>query len=139
MRGSSYEDVVVLVPLDAAAAHRLLDVLHERIPVLAHLLRSLCTNPNCQHSARSKVVAWGRANAPLFNGSSAFGSRKRYCRPTMTELRFSTGFQSSRRMFRQTLPSKSTFGWYIYMGQHIHKSASIVHGEGELDARSVCT
>ena len=49
--------------------------------------------------------------APLFNGSSAFGSKNRYWRPTMTELRFSTGFQSSRKMFKHTFPSKSTFGW----------------------------
>jgi hypothetical protein len=50
-------------------------------------------------------------NSPLFSGSSAFGSRNRYCSPTMTELRFKTGFQSSRRMFRHTFPSRSTFGW----------------------------
>ena len=29
----------------------------------------------------------------------------------MTELMDSTGFQSSRRMFRQILPSRSMFGW----------------------------
>lgn len=50
-------------------------------------------------------------NIPLFKGSSAFGSRNKYCRPTKTEFRLSTGFQSSRKMFKQTLPSRSTFGW----------------------------
>ncbi len=52
-----------------------------------------------------------QCDTPLLRGSSALGSRNRYCRPTITELRFSTGFQSSRRMFRQTFPSRSTFGW----------------------------
>ncbi|CCI41436.1 unnamed protein product [Albugo candida] len=32
----------------------------------------------------------------------------------MTELMSKTGFQSSRRILRQTFPSKSMFGWYIY-------------------------
>jgi len=32
----------------------------------------------------------------------------------MTELMLSTGFQSSRRMLRQMLPSRSMFGWYTY-------------------------
>jgi hypothetical protein len=70
--------------------------------------------------------------ASLFNGSDAFGSRKRNClllvtcatnlakplsqilrtcRPTTTAFKFSTGFQSSRNMFRHTLPSRSMFGW----------------------------
>ena len=33
------------------------------------------------------------------------------CSPTTTAFRFSTGFQSSRKMFKQTLPSRSMFGW----------------------------
>ena len=33
------------------------------------------------------------------------------CSPTITALRFSTGFQSSLRIFRQTFPSRSMFGW----------------------------
>ena len=32
----------------------------------------------------------------------------------MTELMDKTGFQSSRRMFRQTLPSRSMLGWYTW-------------------------
>lgn len=32
------------------------------------------------------------------------------CNPTMTAFRFNTGFQSSRRMLRQTLPSRSILG-----------------------------
>ena len=35
---------------------------------------------------------------------------KRKERPYSTELMLSTGFQSSRRMFKQTLPSKSILG-----------------------------
>lgn len=50
------------------------------------------------------------SDAPLLSGSSALGSKKRYCRPTITELRLSTGFQSSLRMLRQTFPSRSTLG-----------------------------
>lgn len=67
--------------------------------------------------------------ASLLSGSDAFGSRKRNwtpyqhnppdqwtkekhtCMPTITAFRFSTGFQSSRRMFRQTFPSWSMLGW----------------------------
>lgn len=69
--------------------------------------------------------------ASLFRGSEALGSRnrnywhmlegcgwagwgRRTCNPTMTALRFSTGFQSSRRILRQTFPSRSIFGWYIF-------------------------
>ncbi|KAH6609485.1 hypothetical protein Trco_002831 [Trichoderma cornu-damae] len=32
------------------------------------------------------------------------------CNPTMTAFRFSTGFQSSRKMFKHTLPSRSILG-----------------------------
>lgn len=32
-------------------------------------------------------------------GSGTHGSRKRYCKPTMTDCNDSTGFQSSRRIF----------------------------------------
>ena len=32
----------------------------------------------------------------------------------MTELMDKTGFQSSRRMFRHTLPSRSMLGWYTW-------------------------
>lgn len=67
--------------------------------------------------------------ASLFNGSDALGSRKRNypqsvfhscyvgprieptCNPTTTAFRFNTGFQSSRRMLRHTLPSRSMLGW----------------------------
>jgi hypothetical protein len=50
-------------------------------------------------------------NAPLFKGSSAFGSKNKYCNPTMTAFKLRTGFQSSRRMLRQTFPSRSRLGW----------------------------
>lgn len=50
-------------------------------------------------------------NQPLLSGSPGLGSRKRYCSPTITELRLSTGFQSSRRMLRHTFPSRSMLGW----------------------------
>lgn len=33
------------------------------------------------------------------------------CSPTMTAFKFSTGFQSSRKMFKHTLPSRSILGW----------------------------
>ena len=33
------------------------------------------------------------------------------CNPTMTAFKFNTGFQSSRRMFKHTFPSRSMFGW----------------------------
>lgn len=36
---------------------------------------------------------------------------KHTCNPTITAFKFRTGFQSSRKMFRQTLPSRSMFGW----------------------------
>lgn len=49
--------------------------------------------------------------ASLFNGSLAFGSRNKNCNPTITAFKLSTGFQSSRRMFKQTLPSRSMLGW----------------------------
>jgi hypothetical protein len=69
--------------------------------------------------------------ASLFRGSEAFGSRNkncwhmleqcqwtcqepRTCNPTITALRFSTGFQSSRNILRQTFPSRSILGWYIF-------------------------
>jgi hypothetical protein len=79
-----------------------------------------------------------KRNAPLFNGSSAFGSRKRYCRPTMTELRLSTGFQSSRRMFKHTLPSRSTFGWYIWQMQRVSQPCYTYRGLVD-NSRFVCT
>jgi hypothetical protein len=64
---------------------------------------------NRQH--RTLIMITHQSNLPLLSGSSGFGSKNKYCSPTMTELRLSTGFQSSRRMLRQTLPSRSRFGW----------------------------
>lgn len=49
--------------------------------------------------------------AVLLSGSLALGSKNKNCNPTITAFKFSTGFQSSRRMFRHTLPSRSMFGW----------------------------
>ena len=46
----------------------------------------------------------------LLRGSSAFGSKNKYCNPTNTEFKLKTGFQSSRRIFRHTLPSRSILG-----------------------------
>lgn len=36
------------------------------------------------------------------------------CNPTITAFKFKTGFQSSRRIFKQMFPSRSIFGWYIF-------------------------
>ena len=33
------------------------------------------------------------------------------CSPTITAFRFSTGFQSSLKIFKHTFPSRSMFGW----------------------------
>ena len=38
-------------------------------------------------------------------------TKKRNCKPYTMELILRTGFQSSLKMLRQTLPSKSIFGW----------------------------
>lgn len=62
---------------------------------------------------------------PLLSGSSAFGSRNRYCSPTNTEFKFNTGFQSSRRIFKQTFPSRSTLGWYIFDEASYWKSCEV--------------
>lgn len=76
------------------------------------LRRSSAASVRFDNSYQQLVrLLYTRGYMPLFNGSSALGSKKRYCRPTMTELRFRTGFQSSRRIFRQTFPSRSTLGW----------------------------
>ena len=103
-------DFVILDTLDAASAHGGLHVVNELLAVALQLFRRLCENRTMSESG-FKLYDIEISNAPLLSGSSAFGSRKRYCNPTMTELRLSTGFQSSRRMFRQTFPSRSTFGW----------------------------
>jgi hypothetical protein len=107
LTSSSHEHVGVLHALDVPASHGLLDIGQELLPILAHLYCCLCNVVVVSRREGSERYA----HAPLFRGSSAFGSKNRYCRPTMTEFRLSTGFQSSRRMFRHTLPSKSTLGW----------------------------
>lgn len=106
----SHDNGVILDALDAAASHGCLDVVEELVAVLAHFQGCLCRFPNTMVKMRSvaEINAW---LVPLLSGSSAFGSRNRYCKPTITEFKLRTGFQSSRRMFKQTLPSKSTFGW----------------------------
>lgn len=79
------------------------------------------------------LFAFKSSAASLFRGSEAFGSRKRNyhiprsvhtlikphhttsikhtCKPTMTAFKFNTGFQSSLKIFKQTFPSRSIFGW----------------------------
>ena len=52
------------------------------------------------------------AAASWLSGSLGLGSRKRKIRPSMTLPTSRTGFQSARRMFRQTAPSVSMLGWY---------------------------
>ena len=49
--------------------------------------------------------------ASWLSGSFGLGSMKRKIRPKMTGFTPSTGFQSARKMLRQTLPSVSMFGW----------------------------
>jgi hypothetical protein len=39
-------------------------------------------------------------------------TKKRNCNPYTTDEMDSTGFQSSLRMLRQMLPSRSMLGWY---------------------------
>ena len=51
--------------------------------------------------------------ASLFNGSFGFGSINKKIKPRITELISSTGFQSERRMFKHTFPSRSMFGCQI--------------------------
>jgi len=57
---------------------------------------------------RTSAASWLR-------GSVGFGSRNRWTKPYTTDEIDSTGFQSSLRIFRQTLPSRSMFGWYTFV------------------------
>ena len=51
--------------------------------------------------------------AYLFNGSVGLGDEKSNINPKSTSFNELTGFQSSRRIFKQTFPSRSIFGWKI--------------------------
>ena len=42
-------------------------------------------------------------------------TKNRYWSPYTIELMVRTGFQSSLRMFKHTLPSRSIFGWYTFV------------------------
>jgi len=108
---SADEDIVVLNAFESSSLHSRLDIHQELVAVLAHLLCSVCGR---RYSTKLGKVSESQGCKPLLSGSSAFGSKKRYCNPTMTELRLRTGFQSSRRMFKHTFPSRSTLGWYIW-------------------------
>ena len=97
--------IIIFLPIYGPSLHRCLNISYEL----------LSTSPqNFSSSYDNKIRAMNTLRAillaPLFKGSSAFGSRNRYCRPTQIAFKFKTGFQSSRRMLRQTLPSKSMFG-----------------------------
>lgn len=87
-----------------------------------------------KHSQTSSCICQSKGTAPLFSGSSALGSKKRYCRPTITEFRFRTGFQSSRRIFKHTFPSRSTFGWYIWISHGVNIAESGVNQTHRLHA-----
>lgn len=63
----------------------------------------------CLNLSSSSFIVWA---AFLFSGSPGLGSTNRNCSPRTTAVMDSVGFQSSRRMLRQTLPCRSMFGWY---------------------------
>jgi hypothetical protein len=98
------KDICILNAFDVASSHRMLHVINELLPVSPQLLGSIYNQ--CSATNRHSGVKF----SPLFKGSSAFGSKNKYCNPTITEFRLRTGFQSSLRMLRQTFPSRSTFG-----------------------------
>ena len=79
---------------------------------MAIFLRKNCWN----HRLNSSLLACSSVAASLFNGSSGLGSRNRYCNPYTIELIVRTGFQSSRRIFRHTLPSET--GERTIQGDH---------------------
>ena len=63
-------------------------------------------------TANGQGLDKGVRGLPLLSGSPGLGSEKRNCSPNTTALIDNVGFQSSRRMLRQTLPRRSIFGWY---------------------------
>ena len=51
----------------------------------------------------------------MLRGSFGFGSINKNNTPEITLYKFKTGFQSALKIFKQTLPSKSILGWYIFV------------------------
>src|SRR6266702_556847 len=97
--------VRILNAFDIASPHGLLHIVSELLPIFPQLLCRVCGR-----CFLARTQSWQNMFLPLFNGSSAFGSKNKYCNPTITEFKLRTGFQSSLRIFRQTFPSRSTFG-----------------------------
>ena len=61
----------------------------------------------CSNCLGDSVISFA---ASLFSGSSGFGSLNKNVSQYTHDETESTGFQSSRRMFRHTFPSWSKFG-----------------------------
>lgn len=69
-------------------------------------------NKNCNFHQVSLIARTRYPTLPLYGRPRAEAHVPVLtCSPTMTAFRFNTGFQSSRRMFKQTLPSRSILGW----------------------------
>lgn len=67
------------------------------------------------HRAGPATAIQARGPAPLHGTSVQARTRNRKFRPYINEEIVNTGFQSSLKMFRQMLPSKSMLGWYTYI------------------------
>ena len=64
---------------------------------------------SCEETQEKEL--WGKKQVTKERGRSGIGT----CSPYITALRLSTGFQSSRRTFKQIFPAVSILGWYIYV------------------------
>ena len=62
----------------------------------------------------SFIIYWA---ASLLRGSLGLGSINKNKTPDIILYKFKTGFQSALRIFKQTFPYKSIFGWYIFVSQ----------------------
>lgn len=103
----------------AVAPHTACLLLPCKVQLQLHLTK--CSFAHAQYALPWRRKLWLRPKCLVL-------TRNKNCSPYTTEEIDSTGFQSSRKMLRQMLPSMSMLGWYTWCTQQQQEAAQCRHG-----------
>jgi hypothetical protein len=103
----SFQDPVIRLTLDRTTSHGCPGISPEAISIESQVF--CCFFVQWIRGVGLEEEELDRSN---LSTTKTHGGKQvsRTCIPTMTAFRLRTGFQSSRRMFKQTLPSRSILG-----------------------------
>lgn len=102
---------VELHTFDGSTGHRGANVALEALPIRPQIIRSFFVQRIRSIRLEEEELHSNPKVSPANYTQRHRPSLKPTCMPTITAFKFRTGFQSSRKMFRHTFPSRSIFGW----------------------------